>query len=126
MTLPTYKLLAGGIAFYSFMTIFPGLLQALWPTIWYLLRWPLSGLGTVLLGAASYSFSFTITASDFCAHFLMGCIHFIQLAAFIFIGLVDLGCAWLWKQALDVGTNIRTSVEDLAREASMRQAAVII
>ena len=121
VSIAAYKLLLGGMALCSFTAIFPGIMRVLWPIIWSLL----CKMAFRLLSLTSYSFFFVARVLRPCVysavHGLLRSLNFFRLVSFIAFGLIHKGCLWLWSQAISVGIAIRTSVEDLAHEASMRE-----
>ena len=79
---------------------------------------------SVFLSLTSSSVSFVARAFRMSTHLVMHTslrsLNFCRFVAFIAVGLVEKGCSWVWSQVMGVGIAIQASVEDLAREASMR------
>ena len=112
----TFKFVLGGMALCSFVVI----LGALWPIVWSLM----CKMTSVLLSLTSSSVFFVTHAFHVSArlviHASLRSLNFCRFVAFIAIGLVEMGCSWVWSRVIGVGIAIQASVEDLAREASMR------
>ena len=116
-----YKFILGGMALCSFAALFSGILGVLWPIVCSLMCKTTS----VLLSFTSSSISFVTHAFHVSTHLVIRAslrsLNFFRFVAFIAIGLVEMGCCWVWTQVMGVGIAIHASVEDLAHEASMRE-----
>ena len=115
-----FKFVLGGMAICSFAVTFSGIFGVLWPIVCSLM----CKMTSVLLSLTSSSVFFVTHAFHVSArlviHASLRSLNFCRFVAFIAIGLVEMGCSWVWSRAIGVGIAIQASVEDLAREASMR------